>query len=290
MTVTKLTIADKQEIVRLYCETDLTTNQLSEQYSISASTVLRLLQEFIPQDDYKQLVKQKQARSKRVLKEPNSMEEISQLNLIDSAIEFIEPYEYVLNNGTSDDSDDEDENDELLDDILDPARVEEDITDIEDVAPDELAGELLDDEFDDESELLDDEDDEDNDGENTELGDGDISAVLDGAHVKINPNLTIAILPLVEADLPSTCYIVIDRAAEIVTRPLQDFKDLGKIPAHELQSRTVPVFDNHRIARRFSNHTQRVVKFPSELIYSTHSRLAKRGITRMLFDGQVFSL
>jgi transposase-like protein len=285
MTVTKLTIADKQEIVRLYCETDLTTNQLSEQYSISASTVLRLLQEFIPQEDYKQLVKQKQSRSKRVLKEPNSMEETSQLNLIDSAIEFIEPYEYVLNNGASDDLEDEDENDELLDNVLDPTRLEEDI---EDVASDELAGELLDDEFDDELELLD--DDDDNDRDDTEAGDGDISAVLDGAHVKINPNLTIAILPLVEADLPSTCYIVIDRAAEIVTRPLQDFKDLGKIPTHELMSRTVPVFDNHRIARRFSNHTQRVVKFPSELIYSTHSRLAKRGITRMLFDGQVFSL
>ncbi|NKB17351.1 MAG: hypothetical protein HC770_03325 [Pseudanabaena sp. CRU_2_10] len=285
MTVTKLTIADKQEIVRLYCETDLTTNQLSEQYCISASTVLRLLQEFIPQDDYKQLVKQKQARSKRVLKGPNSMEETSQLDLIDSAIDFTSPYEYVPNNNALDDK-----NDKLVVDMANTAIGEEedidDIDDIDDVAPDELAGELVDDEFDDESELLD--DDDDNDGENTELG--DITAVLDGAHTKINPNISIVILPLVEADLPATCYIVIDRAAEIITRPLQDFKDLGKIPTHEQQSRTVPVFDNHRIARRFSNHTQRVVKFPSDLIYSTHSRLAKRGITRMLFDGQVFAL
>jgi transposase-like protein len=283
MTVTKLTIADKQEIVRLYRETDLTTNQLSEQYSISASTVLRLLQEFIPQDDYKQLVKQKQSRSKRVLKEPNSMEETSQLNLIDSAIEYISPYKLTPNSDVFDD-----ERDELLGDIADSAIQEEDIADIEEVASDELADELLDDEFDDESDLLDDDDDDDGDRENTEQG--DITAVLDGAHVNINPNVTIAILPLIEADLPSTCYIVIDKAAEIITRPLQDFKDLGKIPAHELQSRTVPVFDNHRIARRFSNHTQRVVKFPSSLIYSTHSRLAKRGITRMLFDGQVFAL
>lgn len=287
MTVTKLTIADKQEIVRLYCETDLTTNQLSEQYYISASTVLRLLQEFIPQDDYKQLVKQKQARSKRVLKGPNAMEETSQLDLIDSAIDFASSYEYVPNNDAPDDK-----NDKLVVDMADTAMEEEedidDIDDIDDVAPDELAGELVDDEFDDESELLDDDDDDDNDGENTELG--DITAALDGAHVKLNPNISIVILPLVEADLPATCYIVIDRAAEIITRPLQDFKDLGKIPTHEQQSRTVPVFDNHRIARRFSNHTQRVVKFPSELIYSTHSRLAKRGITRMLFDGQVFAL
>jgi transposase-like protein len=283
MTVTKLTIDHKQEIVRLYCETDLTTNQLSEQYSISASTVLRLLQEFIPQDDYKQLVKQKQSRSKRVLKEPNSMEETSQLNLIDSAIEFISSYEHLPSKNLP-----EQHIDKLLGAIVDSASEEEDIDYIEDVAPNDIADELLDEEFDDESELLDDDDDDDD--EDTEPGDGDISAVLDGAHVKINPNLTIAILPLVEADLPSTCYIVVDRAAEIVTRPLQDFKDLGKIPTHEQQSRTVPVFDNHRIARRFSNHTQRVVKFPSELIYSTHSRLAKRGITRMLFDGQVFSL
>jgi transposase-like protein len=248
MTVTKLTIADKQEIVRLYCKTDLTTNQLSEQYSISASTVLRLLQEFIPQDDYKQLVKQKQSRSKKVLKEPNSMEETSQLNLIDSAIEFITPFAFGSNNVALNE-----ENEEFLVNPVDLA-IEEDI---EDVGSDEIDDELLDDEFDDESDLLDDEEDDD-DETDTEPGEGDITAVLDGAHIKFDPNTTIAILPLVEADLPSTCYIVIDRAAEIITRPLQDFKDLGKIPTHEQQSRTVPVFDNHRIARRFSNHTQRV--------------------------------
>jgi hypothetical protein len=33
------------------------------------------------------------------------------------------------------------------------------------------------------------------------------------------------ILPLAEADLPLICYIVVDRIAEIITRPLKDFKD-----------------------------------------------------------------
>jgi transposase-like protein len=282
MTVTKLTIADKKEIVRLYCETEATTTQLSEQYATSASTVLRLLQEFVPQEEYKQLVKQKQSRSKRAMKGQNSKEETSQLDLIESAMEFTNPYEYMPNNEERLDSEDTVVEATEDDDIAD--------ADIEDVAPDELAAELVDDEFDDESELLDedDEDDEDDDGENADLG--DITAVLDSAHTKIDPNLTIAIVPLVEADLPDICYIVIDRAAEIIARPLQDFRDLGKIPPHEQQALTVPVFDNHRIARRFSNQNQRVVKFPSDLIYTTHSRLAKRGITRMLFDGQVFAL
>jgi hypothetical protein len=280
MTVTKLTIADKQEIVRLYCETETTTTQLSEQYGISASTVLRLLQEWLPPEEYKQLVKQKQSRSKRVMKGHNSIEETSQLNLIDSDLEFMPTYEDLPTNTAILDSDRDSTAHTLI-----PG----DIADIENVAPDELAAELVDDEFDDESELLDEDDEDEEDNEDSaELG--DITAVLDSTHVKIDPNLTIAILPLVEADLPDICYIVIDKASEIVTRPLQDFRDLGKIPHHEQQALTVPVFDNHRTARRFSNHNQRVVKFPSDLIYSTHSRLAQKGITRMLFDGQVFAL
>lgn len=284
MTVTKLTIADKQEIVRLYCETETTTPQLSELYGISASTVLRLLQEFLPPEEYKQLVKQKQSRSKRVMKGHNSIEETSQLNLIDSDLGFMPTYEDLPGKEANLDS-------ELASQKIPniPNLVPSDIADIENIAPDELAAELVGDEFDDESELLDEDDEDEEDNEDSgELG--DITAVLESAHIKIDPNLTIAILPLVEADLPDTCYIVIDRASEIVTRPLQDFRDLGKIPPHEQQSLTVPVFDNHRIARRFSNHNQRVVKFPSDLIYSTHSRLAKKGITRMLFDGQVFAL
>ncbi|WP_019498682.1 hypothetical protein [Pseudanabaena sp. PCC 6802] len=281
MTVTKLTIADKQEIVRLYCETETTTTQLSEQYGISASTVLRLLQEFLAPEEYKQLVKQKQSRSKRVMKGHNSIEETSQLNLIDSDLELMPIYEDLPTRAADLDS----ERASTVASSLIPS----DIADIENIAPDELAAELVGDEFDDESELLDEDDeDEEEDEDSAELG--DITAVLDSAHVKIDPNLTIAILPLVEADLPDTCYIVIDKASEIVARPLQDFRDLGKIPPHEQQALTVPVFDNHRIARRFSSHNQRVVKFPSDLIYSTHNRLAQKGITRMLFDGQVFAL
>jgi hypothetical protein len=97
-------------------------------------------------------------------------------------------------------------------------------------------------------------------------------------------------LPLTEADLPQICYIVVDRIAEIITRPLRDFKDLGAIPPEEALSKTIPIFDNHRVARRFSHHNQRVIKFPSDLIHITSSKLVQKGITRILFSGQVYTL
>ena len=38
------------------------------------------------------------------------------------------------------------------------------------------------------------------------------------------------ILPLSQASLPRTCYLVIDRSAELIVKPLAEFADLGAIP------------------------------------------------------------
>jgi transposase-like protein len=99
------------------------------------------------------------------------------------------------------------------------------------------------------------------------------------------------ILPLTEASLPKTCYLVVDRASELIARPLKEFDDLGQIPAHETGAKTLPVFDNHRVARRFANRSQRAIKVPdSQMLQKTGSYLQAKGITRIFFDGQVYSL
>ncbi|NEO84163.1 MAG: transposase [Spirulina sp. SIO3F2] len=101
----------------------------------------------------------------------------------------------------------------------------------------------------------------------------------------------VQVLPLSDAHFPRTCYLVIDRAAELITQPLQEFQDLGNIPGSEASQRTLPVFDNHRVARRFSKRTQRVIKVPDSILFEkTRTYLQARGITRLLLDGQVYSL
>jgi hypothetical protein len=107
----------------------------------------------------------------------------------------------------------------------------------------------------------------------------------------VSSAIKIQVLPLSAAHLPKTCYLVIDRAAELITRPLKDFADLGKIPQEEFQQKTLPVFDNHRVARRFSNRSQRVIKVPdSRVLQKTRTYLYAKGITRLLLDGQIYSL
>jgi hypothetical protein len=99
------------------------------------------------------------------------------------------------------------------------------------------------------------------------------------------------VLPLASATLPRTCYIVVDKFAELVACPLRDFVELGKVSGESPQN-TLPVFDNQRVAKRFSNNrNQRVIKVPdSGVFYKTIDHLLAKGISLMLVDGRIYSL
>jgi transposase-like protein len=91
--------------------------------------------------------------------------------------------------------------------------------------------------------------------------------------------------------LTKPCYLVVDRMAELITCPLKDFSELGVIPPDEEQARTLPVFDNHRVARRFARRNQRIIKVPDALMLNkTQGYLEAKGITRILFEGEVYAL
>ncbi len=154
----------------------------------------------------------------------------------------------------------------------------------------EMFGEDLlgDDDADDLDDLdnLDDFDDEDDDDE-----DDDWEAPRPLVNRSRSGDSFVRVLPLSSATLPRTCYLVIDRSAELITRPLRDFGDLGQIPNPETQQRTLPVFDNHRVAKRFSTKRDRVIKVPdSRMLHKARYHLQAKGITRLLIDGQVYSL
>ncbi|MBD2554595.1 hypothetical protein H6G51_15005 [Limnothrix sp. FACHB-708] len=138
-----------------------------------------------------------------------------------------------------------------------------------------------------------DDDDLDLDEDDFEFGDDDGEAGIAAMFGRgANPDQPIEIMPLETSRIPNPCYLVIDRAAELVARPLEDFRELGQIPPQEAASRTLPVFDNHRVARRFSARNQRIIKVPdaNDLFQKTGPYLQAKGITHLLIDGQVYLL
>jgi len=154
---------------------------------------------------------------------------------------------------------------------------EEENSEVDLIAIKEMLGDDLED-------FNDDDDDEEDDWEDETEEDEDFPPQGSALH-------DIEILPLSQASMPRICYLVIDRSAELIVKPLAEFADLGDIPQEEIKQRTLPVFDNHRIAKRFSHRRERVIKVPDgRMIQKTSHHLENKGITRLLIDGQIYSL
>ena len=264
----RLTQEHKQEILELYRNTPATTSTLAERYQVSSSTISRFLQKTLPHDEYEELIQLKRlartekphektslgsVKPKPVLSQQNS-EAITQ-----TVTSTEKPTKSVELNVT------EDEN-------------EEDGEDFDIIALGEMLGEDV----------------EDNDGDWDEDWHNDNDAEIledESEEFALTGDEARTILPLSKAMFPKVCYVVINRRAELIVRPLKECNHLGEIPKSELKQQTLPVFTNYRVARRFSNRFQRVMKIPNgSLLLKTSSHLLAKGINYLLMDNRLYSL
>ena len=330
MTVKKLTDADRKEILDLYRHTGETTSTLADRYGVSNSTISRFLKVTLPEEEYETLIAAKRAartsggeeKTAPQLNEPEPAPAAA-LPVVEPQVMTETPAETTPNkivrqrritaeipqetetpakadveaHFTSNvDTQAISSNSEQASlevpstraDSFQGAMIAADVSAQANSIAEMLAEDLLD-ESDDDDDLDDDIDDIDDIDEDDE--DDDLYEEQPILRRRLPANTVVQVLPLSEAILPRTCYLVIDRAAELITRPLREFGDLGQIPSQEFQQRTLPVFDNHRVARRFSSKRDRVIKVPdSRILQKARPHLQAKGITRLLFDGRVYSL
>ncbi len=300
MTPRKLSDADKTEILERYRQPGETTLTLAQRYGVSNSTISRLLKGSLSPSEYESLIQQKRASRSQgsstatAAKKEKPVKSRSRLGATPSE-EASEESSQTSNDSLpgprrrrkkrssalGDDSESESETAGLRDDREESSGFDD--ADYE--AEAHVIEEMLEEEIDDSDDLDDDLDDDDEDDDDFEEFD---TRTIERRRTRTD---RLNILPLADASFPKPCYLVVDRSAELITRPLKEFSDLGDIPSHEVSEKTLPVFDNHRVARRFSNRSQRVIKVPDgNMLQRTEPYLHAKGITRLLFDGQVYSL
>ncbi len=322
MTRSKLTDSEKLKILDLYRQPRETTTSLAEQYGVSSSTIRRILKDRLSNQEYETLANQKQAgrsaahvtAAPQPQAQPKLDPDLGADEQVDpplkaaAAVQEVQPdpvkvpakpkqrsrKQIATEDTTSVSQDLNNDSPEmpaettpgtqlelqpkLVIKLREPAGEDEsDLFSDSDLEPlDELASDEQDDDLEDD---FDDEDDLDASEEGTYIGN------------RVRAEAIVETLPLSEALMPGTCYLVVDRSAELITRPLNEFADLGTLAPEEVQEKTLPVFDNHRVARRFSNRMQRVVKLPNgNLLQKASSQLSAKGITRLLINGQVYFL
>ncbi|MBD1841919.1 transposase [Cyanobacteria bacterium FACHB-63] len=292
--MSRLSDSDKSQIIELYRQSGETTLTLAERYGVSNTTISRILKSSLSAEEYDSLIQQKRSASRGGARSTTVAAEVPpvQGSLLEpeaptlpepEVVESIEepskpapPRRVRRRANTSEEAP-----------ISTSALLEEapELAQIEAIDLSPTVDGMADDEDDD-----DDLDDLDNLDEDLEDEDDDEPAILPS--IQLSAAEFIRVLPIAEAAIPRTCYLVVDRAAELVARPLSEFAELGQIPSGEVEARTLPVFDNHRVAKRFSNiRTQRVIKIPdSRVLQKAAPYLQAKGITRLLIDGQVYAL
>jgi hypothetical protein len=129
--------------------------------------------------------------------------------------------------------------------------------------------------------------DDDEDFEDIEEDDG---SGLEPELATVESAIPVEVLPFSSAEFPRTCWVMVDRASELLTRPLGDFSNIGAIPDDEREAVTLPIFENHRLARRYSSNYHRPLRLPVHLLSSTRPYLLRKGITRLLVGTQVYAL
>jgi hypothetical protein len=327
--VRKLTDSDKQEILKLYRETAETTSTLADRYGVSNSTISRLLKSTLQEEEYEYLVSLKRAartpegraqvnyEQLPLLIPPEPEKELPSNGSPRLKLPDIEPQPPVVKGEPY--SEDFTEAESIASrrvrrrssaEEKPRLRVAEKLEPVEPKPPEiasipspileeehpeaTVIAQMLGEDLLDESEELDDleEDDlEEDDFEEEDYEDEDFDEPRPLVARRRPGEAPVEVLPLSAAHLPKTCYLVIDRSSELITRPLKDFGDLGQIPNLENQQKTLPVFDNHRVAKRFSTKRDRVIKVPdSKMLHKARTHLQAKGITRLLIDGQVYSL
>ncbi|PHV61406.1 helix-turn-helix domain-containing protein [Cyanobacterium aponinum] len=322
MSPRKLSDGDRQEILSLYRNTNETTSTLAVRFGVSSSTVSRFLKNSLTETEYEDLIQEK--RLARTAKNP---EEEMEEKIIDHSSKDskendndIDEYSSVIKEDQEKaqlnlDFEEENENLSLSSETqeLEPISLHQDNTSVTpkiqlkeedtrannvtlDVQPEEteineeeeevlesvqvlaaMYGEDMEDEIEDIEE--DEEDFEDEEIEKKLI----VSNPMAESHLQV--------LPLENATFPKVCYLVIDRYAELVTKPLKDFGHLGKIPGSEILQLTLPIFDNHKVAKRFCDRKGKVIKVPDgKMLQKTSIYLKAKGISRILIDGKIYSL
>jgi hypothetical protein len=305
----KLSEADKKNIINSYRHSPATTSKLAELYEVSSSTISRFLKNTLSPEEYERLIEQKRALalgkgSEAVGPEVEQLE-LAEVNTQPALSVAAKPKpEKTKRRSTATKATSEPAPLEISSIVSPPeiAEVRAEIT-AEAIAEPEVSPQpevrVIQEMLGEDSIDIDDEeddDDDDDDLEDLEEEDWDEENVYPDLPVS-RPRLlsevgaNIEVLPLSESSLPKLCYLVVDKSAELIVKPLKEFSDLGNIPSTEIQQKTLPVFHNHRIALRFSNRSQKVIKVPDgKILHKTRSYLQAKGITRLLIDGQIYSL
>ena len=117
----------------------------------------------------------------------------------------------------------------------------------------------------------------------------EVLPVLDGVNLDIQKELST--IPISDVQLPQIVFMIVDKKIELEVKILKDYRNWNFLPIDDLNRKTIEIYFDLKIAKRFCNKEQRVIKVPNTNVFKIVAPLLlSRGITRIVSDDQLIAL
>ena len=101
----------------------------------------------------------------------------------------------------------------------------------------------------------------------------------------------LASIPISMMEFPKVVYMIVDKRIELETKILKDYADWQFLSEEELNKKTIEIFFDIKIAKRFCSKDQKVIKVPNTNVFKLVAPvLVARGISRIVCPEKLIAL
>ena len=105
------------------------------------------------------------------------------------------------------------------------------------------------------------------------------------------PQKDLSSVPITDIVFPKTVFMIVDKKIELEIKYLKDFPEWQFLSKEELNRKTIQIYDDLKIAKRFCNKEQKVIKVPNTNVFKIVAPfLISKGISRIVTTDKLISL
>ena len=98
-------------------------------------------------------------------------------------------------------------------------------------------------------------------------------------------------VPISNIDFPNIVYMIVDKKIELETKYLREYPDWQFLSQEELDRKTIEIYFDLKIAKRFCTKEQKVIKVPNTDVFKIVAPLLlSRGISRIVTADKLIAL
>ena len=109
--------------------------------------------------------------------------------------------------------------------------------------------------------------------------------------IENKPRKEITSIPIKDIIFPQIVYMIVDKKIELTIKFLKDYPAWSFLPKEDLSRKTIEIYFDLKIAKRFCNKEQKVIKVPNTDVFKIAAPiLISRGISRIVSDDKLIAL